>query len=149
MGPLLSTLMSATFITTGLLPINQTIPVVNSTAIVDTAHNYIGVPYCRGGSRGRCFDCSGFTSFVYKKYGINLSRSAHQQYRNAKIIPKNKAVPGDLVFFKTKNDYVYHVGIYLGDDKIIHAPRHGRKVRIETIWSKRVEFAKVAYVIPA
>lgn len=146
MGPLLSTFISATFVATGVLPMTTPVIAVDSSSIINTAHNYIGVPYCRGGSRGKCFDCSGFTSFVYGKYGVDLSKSARQQYRDATIIPKEQAVPGDLVFFKYKSGYVYHVGIYLGDNKIIHAPRYGSRVRVETIWSSRVEFAKVAYV---
>jgi cell wall-associated NlpC family hydrolase len=146
MGPLLSTFISATFIATSILPTEKPVPIINSVQILATADKYIGVPYCRGGSRGKCFDCSGFTSFVYGKYGVALSRSASQQYRDAVIISKKTAVPGDLVFFKNKNGYVYHVGIYLGNNKIIHAPRYGKRVRVETIWGKRIEFAKVAYV---
>lgn len=144
MGPLLSTLSSVTFVVSSLMPTGAT--VVSSAAILETAHQYVGTPYCRGGSKGKCFDCSGFTSFVYGKNGVEISKGARHQYKAATIITREEAVPGDLVFFKTKSGYVYHVGIYLGDNMMIHSPRYGRKVRVEAIWSQRVVFGRVAVV---
>lgn len=143
MGPLLSTLSSAAFFVSSLVPTTGGM-VVSSAAVIDTAHQYIGTPYCKGGSRGKCFDCSGFTSFVYGKNGVDISKGARHQYKQALIISREEAVPGDLVFFKTKSGYVYHVGIYLGNNTMIHSPRYGKRVKVEQIWSERVVFGRVA-----
>jgi cell wall-associated NlpC family hydrolase len=143
MGLVISSLLSVAFVATGVMPVSGSI---SGAALVDTAQGYVGTPYCRGGVTSDCFDCSGFTSFVYDKNGVNLSRTAQQQYRLAEKITRSEAVPGDLVFFIDKSGYVYHVGIYLGNNKIIHSPRYGRDVRVETIWSTRVVFGRVAPV---
>lgn len=108
---------------------------------VSDASKFIGTRYCRGGASPRCFDCSGFTKYIYAQQGIYLSRGTHSQYLNSVKISKNQAQPGDLVFFLSKGGYAYHVGIYMGDNKILHAPKPGRKVRVETIWSSRIKFA--------
>jgi len=110
--------------------------------IVDTGRDYFGVPYCRGGESARCFDCSGFIQYVYNKNGIKILRTADQQYRSATIIPRIKAQEGDLVFF-TKHGYAYHVGIYMGNNKILHSPKPGAKVRIDSLWGSNFTFGSI------
>lgn len=110
--------------------------------IVNTGKNYFGVPYCRGGENPRCFDCSGFTQYVYGKNGVDLPRSVDEQLRSMAIVPNNEAQDGDLVFFLNKNGYAYHVGIYVGNNIILHSPKPGRKVKLEGIWSSRIVFAR-------
>ena len=86
---------------------------VDGKAIVKTAMQYIGVPYRRGSSSTKGFDCSGFTSFVYKKNNIDLLRSSRSQFTQGKDI-KNKSdlQVGDLTFFTgTRGRGVGHVGI--------------------------------------
>ena len=82
--------------------------------IVKTAMQYIGVPYRRGTSSPKSFDCSGFTSYVYKQHDITLSRTARSQFGQGKVI-KNKSDlrVGDLVFFKGRSTKggIGHVGI--------------------------------------
>lgn len=112
--------------------------------VVATASQYIGVRYCRGGESPRCFDCSGLTQYVYAQQGIGLDRRTHTQYKQSIKITKEEAQPGDLVFFLNKKGYAYHVGIYVGNNQILHSPKPGRKVKIETIWSSRVKFAQVS-----
>lgn len=124
-------------------PIRET-PVNFEQVIIDQASEYIGVRYCRGGTTPRCFDCSGFTQYIYEKQGIYLDRRTHVQYKESTIISKEEAKPGDLVFFLNSSGYAYHVGIYVGENKILHSPKPGRSVKIETIWSKRVKFATVS-----
>lgn len=108
------------------------------------AKNYVGTRYCKGGISPRCFDCSGLIKYVYSKQGIKLPGFVSGQMKAATTIPKSLAQPGDLVFFVTKSGYPYHVGIYMGNNEILHSPKPGRKVRVETIWSSRVRFGTIS-----
>lgn len=108
------------------------------------AKDYVGTRYCKGGISPRCFDCSGLIKYVYSKQGIKLPGFVSGQMKAANIIPKSLAQPGDLVFFVTKSGYPYHVGIYMGNNEILHSPKPGRKVRVETIWSSRVKFGTIS-----
>lgn len=108
------------------------------------AKDYVGTRYCKGGISPRCFDCSGLIKYVYSKQGIKLPGFVSGQMKAATIIPKSSAQPGDLVFFVTKSGYPYHVGIYMGNNEILHSPKPGRKVRVETIWSSRVRFGTIS-----
>lgn len=101
-----------------------------------------GVPYRYGGSTPSGFDCSGFTSYVYKKAGKSIPRTASAQRRATTRISRSSAVPGDLVFFH-RGGRVYHVGIYAGSGKVLHAPRTGTRVRTEKIWTSNVSFGRV------
>jgi len=112
-------------------------------AIVKRAKKMLGVKYRYGGSSPYSgFDCSGLVQYSHKAVGINLPRTASQQFKAATRISKKYLSPGDLVFFKTSvNRYVSHVGIYLGKNKFIHAPSSGKRVKISSMknkyWSKR------------
>jgi cell wall-associated NlpC family hydrolase len=108
------------------------------------AKDLVGIRYCKGGASLRCFDCSGLIKYVYSKQGIKLPGFVSGQMKLAKIVPKKLAKPGDLVFFVNKSGYPYHVGIYMGNNKILHSPKPGRKVRVETIWSSRVRFGTIS-----
>ncbi len=102
-------------------------------AVLDEAAKYLGVPYVYGGSTPSGFDCSGFTSYVFKKNGITLSRSSKSQYANDGVyVKKSDLQPGDLVFFGT-NGTVGHVGIYVGDGMMIHSPHTGDVVKYTSI----------------
>ncbi|MDR2405257.1 MAG: C40 family peptidase [Deltaproteobacteria bacterium] len=98
---------------------------VNS--ILKTAFSQFGTPYRYGGSSPETgFDCSGFVSWVYKQYGINLPRSSRDMLSVGTPIERADLRPGDLVFF----NYGYsHVGIYTGDDKYIHSPSTGKRIQ--------------------
>jgi hypothetical protein len=106
--------------------------------IVGTAKKFIGVPYRWGGSsRREGFDCSGLTMVVYQLNGLNLPRSSREQYRVGTPIEKSQLSQGDLVFFATSGGRrVSHVGIYVGNDRFIHAPRRGKKIRTEHLTKK-------------
>ncbi len=101
--------------------------------LVRTAKRFIGVPYRWGGEdRQTGFDCSGLTMVCYRLNGLNLPRNSRSQFGSGRWIPKAKLKEGDLVFFATRGgNRVSHVGMYIGDGKFIHAPRTGKKVRIE------------------
>lgn len=106
--------------------------------IVNTAKQYIGVDYRWGGhSSGTGFDCSGLTMVVYRLNGLDLPRSSSQQWKTGKPISGRKLSKGDLVFFATSGGRrVSHVGIYIGDNKFLHAPGSGRKIRISSLSNK-------------
>ena len=103
----------------------------------------LGVKYRYGGtSPGRGFDCSGLVQYSHKAAGIKLPRTTGQQFKAAKRISRRYLKAGDLVFFKTAiSRAVSHVGIYLGNNKFIHAPSSGKRVKIssmkEKYWRKR------------
>ena len=101
--------------------------------LVRTAKRFIGVPYRWGGEdRQKGFDCSGLTMVCYRLNGLNLPRNSRSQFGDGRWIPKAKLKKGDLVFFATRGGKrVSHVGMYIGNGQFIHAPRTGKKVRIE------------------
>lgn len=95
--------------------------------IYTQAKKYLGTRYRYGGSRPGGFDCSGFTSYVLKSLGFSMHRTASTQLPDGVVIPTEALQMGDLVFFKkTGNSHpATHVGIYIGDNKMIHSARHG------------------------
>lgn len=104
---------------------------------------YLGIPYCKGGTSPKCFDCSGFTQYIYKKKGKEIARTTGGQYKQSKKIARDDAKVGDLVFFFSSGGHAYHVGIYAGNGKVLHSPKPGRAVKIEKIWSKKVQFRRL------
>lgn len=95
--------------------------------LCDTALSMRGVPYVWGGTTPRGFDCSGFTQYVYRKSGLALSRTCEGQLAGGMIVAKEDLQPGDLILFQGTAGVrgVSHVGIYLGDGKLIHAGSRG------------------------
>lgn len=91
--------------------------------IADYAKKFLGVRYVYGGESPKGFDCSGFTQYVYNKFGIALNRTASTQTSQGTVVSKSNLKLGDLVFFDTNGGHnnVTHVGIYIGNNKFIHA----------------------------
>lgn len=91
--------------------------------IVEYAKQYLGCPYVYGGSGDKSFDCSGFTMYVYKKFGYALSHSATAQSKVGTYVAKEDLQAGDLVFFLDYEtmDGIGHCGIYIGNGEFIHA----------------------------
>lgn len=106
--------------------------------IARTAKSFLDVPYRWGGtSPARGFDCSGFSMTVYQLNGLNMPRSSKAQWEAGMPIDGNQLSKGDLVFFATSGSgEVSHVGIYLGENNIIHAPGWGKKIRIDSLEEK-------------
>jgi cell wall-associated NlpC family hydrolase len=115
---------------------------------LDKALDLIGIRYHRGGTSPETgFDCSGFVSHVFKEgLGLYLPHNAKQISKSGEVVAKGNLQPGDLVFFNTMRRAFSHVGIYLGDNKFIHAPRSGETVRVEDMtesyWRKRFNGAR-------
>lgn len=117
-------------------------PASNSagSSIVALAKQYIGCPYVYGASGPRAFDCSGFTSYIYRQVGISIPRGATGQYRSGTPVSTDNLQPGDLVFISdpafTMGYPVSHVGIYIGNGQFIHASSNrGEGVTISNIFS--------------
>ena len=92
--------------------------------IADYALQFVGYPYVYGGSSPKGFDCSGFTSYVYKQFGITINRTASTQLDNGTPVSMSELQPGDLVMFKksgTGSKRASHVGIYIGNNQFVHA----------------------------
>ena len=90
--------------------------------IITDAKAYIGTPYLWGGTTPKGFDCSGFVQYIYKNNGISLPRTTSQQWKVGTYVSKSDLKPGDLIFLQnTYREGVSHVGIYIGDGKMIHA----------------------------
>jgi len=103
--------------------------------IAATARRFLGIPYSWGGSSPhKGFDCSGLTMTVYKLNGLNLPHSSRGQYKIGTPINKSRLRKGDLIFFATKRRRrVTHVGIYIGNDRFIHAPGSNKHVRTDSL----------------
>lgn len=103
--------------------------------IVETAEKFLGIPYKWGEESAKDgFDCSGLTMVVYRVNGIDLPRNSRLQFKRGKDVSRDSIKAGDLVFFKTgKSNQVSHVGIYQGDDKFIHAPKKGKKIKVASL----------------
>lgn len=109
--------------------------------VISRGYALRGVPYRYGGSTPSGFDCSGFTSYVYRKAGVSIPRTASAQRRAAKWISRSSARAGDLVFFH-KGGRVYHVGIYAGGNRVLHSPRPGKRVEVVNMWTRSVSFGR-------
>ena len=92
---------------------------------------YLGIAYRYGGTTPRGFDCSGFTQYVFRQVGVTLPRTADQQLRATTRISRSQARAGDLVFFLSGGS-AYHLGIYLGNGKMIDSPRRGSVVTVRS-----------------
>ncbi|WP_030782322.1 C40 family peptidase [Streptomyces sp. NRRL S-920] len=100
--------------------------------VIGFAEAQIGKPYVWGATGPDSYDCSGLTQDAWKAAGISLPRTTWDQVKVGTTVKTADAAPGDLVFFY---DDISHVGIYIGDGKMIHAPKPGANVRVESIYS--------------
>jgi cell wall-associated NlpC family hydrolase len=98
--------------------------------LLDYAYDYLGVAYKAGGDSPAGFDCSGFTMYVFSKFGVKLTHSATVQSTEGTPVKKAELVPGDLVFFDNERGKITHVGMILSRGLVIHA---SGRVRIDTI----------------
>ncbi len=116
--------------------------------ITSYALSLIGVDYRFGGSTPDSgLDCSGLIRYVFQQAtGLSLPRSAREQARVGESVSKDKLQPGDLVFFNTRRFQFSHVGLYIGDNRFIHAPSSGGAVQVVSLdneyWKKAFNGAR-------
>ena len=121
-------------------------PLVKETPLIDCAYSgediaekakeYIGVPYVWGGFTPMGFDCSGLVQYVYRMFGISIERTTYYQVHQGQIVDRNNLRAGDLIFFTTNDEDpndISHVGMYIGNDMFIQAPKPGDTVRISNL----------------
>src|SRR5690606_7597956 len=112
---------------------------INMNAMLRTAKRYLGVKYKFGAKpypQSKRFDCSTFTQYVYGKYGVSLPRTARAQTRKGTAVSRKNLRKGDLMYFYVpgrfkKQKTIGHVGIYIGNQKMIHAspqPKNGVQI---------------------
>jgi cell wall-associated NlpC family hydrolase len=129
-------------------PLSSPLASASSPEALFMALSALGIDYGRGGrSRANGFDCSGLVAYVYHEaYGINLPHHTLAQSQLGKPIDTTKLQVGDLVFYNTSRQPYSHVGIYIGDDRFVHAPKQGSAVRIEKMhasyWTRRFDGAR-------
>jgi hypothetical protein len=107
---------------------------------------FYGTPYRFGGNSSHALDCSGFVQKVFRANGIELPRDSRAQAKYGYKVSLSELKPGDLLFFKTYRRDVSHVGIYIGDGKMVHAATRGGRVMVSSInepyYRQRFLFAK-------
>jgi len=107
----------------------------SGAAVVREAMRHLGKPYSRGSEGPNAFDCSGYTSYVYSQFGVNLPRTSGGQYTHSgRPVDRDELQQGDLVVFKnTYKSGISHVGIYIGQGKFIHAGNSRSGVKISNL----------------
>ncbi|WP_372698473.1 C40 family peptidase [Arthrobacter sp. JSM 101049] len=115
--------------------------------VVATAKKYLGVPYVWGGNNPAIgLDCSSLVQHTFRDLGIDLPRVARQQATVGTEVPSlSQAKPGDLLVLRNGK----HIGIYLGDNKMIHAPRPGEKVSIRELFETDKDIMTIRRIVPA
>jgi len=114
--------------------------------VVAGAKKYLGVPYVFGGESASGMDCSGLVQTVFGELGVEMPRVVPDQARMGAEVPSlAEAKPGDLLVAKGEG----HIVIYLGDGKVLHAPRPGKDVQIVDNWYKDSDLATIRRVVPA
>lgn len=110
----------------------------DADALLSNAMGLLGVAYRFGGTSPRTgFDCSGFMQHIFHKaFAVNLPRTSAQQAQVGVHVSRSSLQPGDMVFFRTSGRRISHVGMYVGNNRFIHAPRTGKRIEITSLSSK-------------
>jgi peptidoglycan endopeptidase LytE len=136
-GQILKLDASATPSKAAATPANKPAPSVSSnrsSTVVRVAYGQVGARYVWGASRPGAFDCSGFTSYVMRQMGVNLPRTSRAQFNVGRAVTRSGLLPGDLVFFRgPSGGGVGHVGVYVGNNKMVHASTPGTGVIVSSL----------------
>ncbi|MHC1684041.1 MAG: NlpC/P60 family protein [Clostridiaceae bacterium] len=120
---------------------------VSQSNVLSYATQFLGTPYVWGGSTPiPGFDCSGFMQYVYKHFGINISRTTYTQIYDGVEVDKNNLQVGDLVFFGDYNS-PYHVGMYAGNGMYIHAPQTGDVIKFSRLNTGTNNFCRARRIL--
>jgi cell wall-associated NlpC family hydrolase len=116
------------------------VPLATGIGPAEVARRYLGVRYVFGGTDPTVgLDCSALVQLVFRQLGVSLPRTAQRQYEATLRIPRDQLQAGDLVFFartyQDPNDWITHVGIYIGDGQQINAPVEGQVVSVQPVFT--------------
>lgn len=119
----------------------------DADSLISSAMGFIGVAYRFGGTTPSGFDCSGFMQYVFRKtFAVNIPRTAAAQANFGSQVSRSNLQVGDMVFFRTSGRRISHVGMYVGNDRFIHAPRTGKRIEITSLsnkyWSSKYATAR-------
>jgi cell wall-associated NlpC family hydrolase len=120
---------------------------VDGSDVVQTAKKYLGIPYVWGGNNPKIgLDCSSFVQHTFRDLGVELPRVARQQAKEGtEVLSLAQAKPGDLIVTRGGG----HIGIYLGDNKMIHAPRPGETVSIRELFETDATIMTIRRIVPS
>lgn len=113
------------------------------TAVINEAAHHKGQPYVYGAAGPTRFDCSGYTLYVYSRFGKRLPHNSAQQYSVIRHISKSSLAVGDLLFFRNSTGRISHVAIYAGSGRMWHAPHSGTVVKLAAIYSSNYVVGRV------
>lgn len=106
----------------------------SNSSVISYGAKFVGTPYVWGGTTPRGFDCSGFTSYVYKNVtGKSLPRTSGAQYAASQKISKSQLQAGDLIFFSVGSSRITHVALYAGNGQLLHAA--GNRVQYQSLYT--------------
>ncbi|HEY6590534.1 MAG TPA: NlpC/P60 family protein [Actinomycetota bacterium] len=111
----------------------------SAAAVVAYARAQVGKPYCYGGSGSACFDCSGLTMMAWQQAGVSLPHSSAAQYSVGRRVSAGELQPGDLIFYYSP---ISHVSVYIGNGQRISATHTGDYVRVQSLGSSIVGYAR-------
>jgi peptidoglycan DL-endopeptidase LytE len=107
---------------------------IRNSSVVQAAYRNLGARYVWGASRPGAFDCSGFTMYVMRQFGVSLPHSSSAQFRMGRSVSRSNLQAGDLVFFSLgTRGVVGHVGVYIGNGRMIHASTPSTGVIVSSI----------------
>jgi len=121
------------------VPVAQATPAVSGGSAMNRALSKVGSPYRWGATGPNAFDCSGLVTWAYKSSGVSLPRTSQAMSRVGAPVSRTELRPGDLVFFYRP---VSHVGIYVGDGKIVHASSRKNPVKVSDMSRMRYNSAR-------
>ena len=118
--------------------------------LVADARRFLGLQYLWAGTSGFGFDCSGFTCLVYQALGVTIPRDGAPQSAEGVKVARTSLRAGDLVFFRSSSGQIHHVGMYVGNGRMIHAPATGLPVSVVSLSEERYsrEFAGGRRYVP-
>ena len=108
----------------------------------NVALDQVGEPYRYGGNSPGGFDCSGLVQYSYSRAGHSVPRTTRQLWSAAETVDRQQLRPGDLLFFSIEGK-MSHVGLYLGEQRFVHAPQSGRSVSVESL---QAPFYRAAFI---
>ena len=111
--------------------------------VINEAARHKGAPYSWGAAGPSRFDCSGFTLYVFARFGKNLPHNSSQQYAAVRHVSKSSLAVGDLLFFRNSSGRISHVSIYAGNGKMWHSPHSGTVVNLASVYSNNYSVGRV------